>query len=693
MTVLIASHNGAATLPAVLDAYCRLTAPPGGWSLLLIDNDSDDATAALAAAYAARLPLRVLREGRRGKNAALNTGLAAALADGAGSDPNGLLVFSDDDAAPAPDWLLRLSEAAAAQPGFAVFGGAIVADWGAAPPDWVLRQVPLGLTYGLTAPELAEGPVFPGLVWGANMAVRRAVFEAGHRFDEGIGPNGASYAMGSETELTRRLHAAGQRSWFCPAAVVAHHIRPAQLRVDDILRRAWRFGRGKLRQDPPGVFPQLLGVPRWMYKRALLEALGWLRAGADTERRFRHRWELAFLRGYMREAWFGPPRGGKKILITSYSGGLGGMELRMAQESRFLAAAGYRSALALRRFAGFERWAGTLRREGMEVSVFAPPCFFEQWEWRRLNLWRARCWAWLALRRRRADLVHVAFCWTHYGASALWLAQRCGLAAVISVHNAFPPAKVSDWHRPLLRQAFGRVRGVYAVSDSAMQHFLALYRDYLPATARLAVIPNCVDTARFRPSAALRATARLRLGLPAGALLLGSVARLAEQKRPQALLALLAALLPQFPQLYLLLIGDGPLEAALRRQAERDGLTARVLFAGFQTEVEQWLPALDLHLLLSRNEGFGIATIEAMACGVPAVGSDVPGTADVLRGSAGGLLVPLDDALATAAGVAALLADPQRRARMGRLARAEVEARYAVALVGERVAAFYRGLL
>ncbi len=691
LTVLMASHNGAATLPAVLDAYCRLSAPAGGWRLLLVDNDSDDATAALAAGYAGRLPLRLLHEARRGKNAALNTGLAAALAEpGDGAE---LLVFSDDDATPRPDWLLRLSEAAAAQPGFAVFGGAIVADWGAAPPDWVLRRVPLGLTYGLTAPGRAAGPVCPGLVWGANMAVRRAVFEAGHRFDEAVGPNGASYAMGSETELTRRLHAAGRRSWFVPAAVVAHHIRPAQLGVADILRRAWRFGRGKFRQDAPGVFPELLGLPRWMYKRALLEALGWLRARGDAGRRFGHRWELAFLAGYAREAWLGPPRGGKKVLLTSYSGGLGGMELRMAQECRFLAAAGYRSALALPRFAGFEAWAGGLRREGLEVSAFAPPCFFEQWRWRRLNLWRARCWSWLALRRRRADLVHVAFCWTHYGASALWLARRSGLAAVVSVHNAFPPAEVGDWHRPLLRQAFAGVRGVYAVSDSAMQHFLALYRDYLPATARLAVIPNSVDTARFRPSAARRAEARLRLGLPSGALLLGSAARLARQKRPQLLLALLAALLPRFPHLYLVLIGDGPLEAELRARAERDGLAGRVLFAGFQREVEQWLPALDLHLLLSSTEGFGIATIEAMACGVPVVGSEVPGTADVLRGSAGGLLVPADDPAATAAAVAALLADAPRRARMGRLARAEVQAKYAQALVGERIAAFYRGLL
>lgn len=696
LTVLIATRNGAATLPRVLDAYCRLHAPDGGWRLLVVDNGSTDASADIVAGYAPRLPLSCIYEARRGKNVALNTALAALLAQPAG-ETGQLFVFSDDDAAPEPDWLLQLAACAAAHPGHDVFGGAILPDWATAPPEWLARLVPLGLTYGLTAPDLPDGPVFAGLVWGANMALRRGVFEAGQRFHEGVGPNGGAYAMGGETELMRRLAGLGHQCWFCPGARVAHHIRAAQLAPDYIVQRAWRFGRGKFLQDAPGAFAEWRGVPRWMLTRFVLEMKSWLVAALrrDREQLLLRRWELAYLRGYFYQAWLkgGRPQTGKNVLITSYSGELGGMELRMAQEVRFLRAAGYRSALGTRRFPGFDAWAGRLAAERIALSEFDPPLFFEQWEWRRLNRWRARLWGARQLRRFHADLVHVALCWTNYGASALWLAQRCRLPAVLSVHNAFPPAVISDWHRPLLRQAFTAVRGVYAVSESALAHFLAIFASYLPPAARLAVIPNCVDTERFAPSPALRAAARARWSLPRDSLVLGSVARLSEQKQPLATIALFGALRRLFPGLYLVLVGGGPLEGALRAHVEQTGLTPYVIFAGFVESVERVLPAFDLHLLMSRNEGFGIATIEAMACGVPAVATAVPGSIDILRDSAGGMLIPPDDLACAERQVAALLRDPARRAVMGRQARLEAETRYSSPVVGKMVRDFYAGLV
>jgi glycosyltransferase involved in cell wall biosynthesis len=692
----MATRNGGATLPRVLQAYCRLAVPAQGWRLLVVDNGSTDDTRAVLDSYAARLPLSCLHEARPGKNVALNRALAHAL-DGA-EPAGGLFVFTDDDATPAPDWLLRLDEAAQAQPGYAVFGGAIVADWATPPPEWVLRLVPLGMTFGITSASLPEGPVFPGLVWGANMAVRRAVFEAGYRFDETVGPNGGAYAMGSETQLTRRLSEAGYLPWFCPAARVAHHIRAHQTEPGHILERAWRFGRGKFRQDSQAgrdPYPYLLRVPRWMWKRLALEGLGLARAllRGDADQQFLRRWEIAYLRGYVHQAWRVPPASGRRVLITGYSGALGGMEMRMAQEARFLNAAGCDSALALHRFPGSDAWRRELRAERIDASVLSVPLFFEQWRWRRVNRLRALLWTRRALRRYRADLVHVAFCWTGYGASALWLAQRCGLPAVVSVHNAFPPAEYGEWHRGLLMQAFSAVRGIYAVSESALQHFMALYHPYVPSGTRLAVIPNSVDTRRFRPSPGLRAEARRSWRIPPGSLVMGTVGRLADQKRPHAALALLASLRLEFPHLYLVLVGDGPLEGALRRQAAELGVAGHVVFAGFQQAVERQLPGMDVHILLSRNEGFGIATIEAMACGVPAVGTDVPGTADVLRGSAGGVLAPLDDPGALSAAVAALLRDPARRACMGESGRREVERLYSQEQVGRMVHAFYRGLV
>jgi glycosyltransferase involved in cell wall biosynthesis/GT2 family glycosyltransferase len=691
LTVLMATFNGVRTLPKVLDAYTQLHSPEEGWRLLVVDNGSDDGTRELLMSYAGRLPLQYAYEPRRGKNVALNHGLSLAMK----GPETRLFVFTDDDATPERDWLVRYADAATERVGFAIFGGSIVPDWSETPPEWLLRLVPCGLTYGLTDPRLPEGPVYPGLVWGANMAVRAEVFRHGYRFDESMGPASGDYAMGGEVSFTRLLEGAGFQSWFCPSARVAHHIRPVQLTADWVIARARRYGRGACRLAKPGQFPELFGAPRWMLRKYVEEwcGLAVARLLRQPERMFQRRWELAYLEGYIAEAAAASKRRSTpRILITSFSGEVGGMELRMLDEARFLKRVGYDCVLAPRRFNGDDRWRQSAQDECLEIADLEVPPLLEEWSWRRLNRLRAMAFSAPALRRLRPDLVHIAFCWTTYGASALWLAQHCGLPAVISVHNAFPPTEFNDWQRELLQRAMSGVKGVYAVSDSAMSHFLALYRQWLPQGVRLAVIPNCVDVRRFQPSARRRAAARRQWGIGEDDEVIGSVGRLSAQKRPEELLAIFAQLAPTRPRLKLLLVGTGPLESSLREAARRQRLTRRVIFTGFQAQVESIIPAMDLHLLVSRREGFGIATVEAMACGVPALATRVPGSEDILQDSAGGVLLTPGDTDQAVRTIAELLDHPVRRAEMARQGRAEVEARYGVPAVSAQVEAFYDGL-
>jgi len=691
LTVLMATFNGVRTLPQVLNAYTQLHSPEEGWRLLVVDNGSDDGTRELLMSYADRLPLHYAYEPKRGKNTALNHGLALAMK----GPETRLFIFTDDDATPERDWLLRYAAAASERQGYAIFGGSIVADWSQVPPEWLLRLVPCGLTYGLTDPQLPEGPVYPGLVWGANMAIRGEVFLHGYRFDETIGPSAGEYAMGGEVSFTRLLEGAGFQSWFCPGARVAHHIRPIQLTADWVITRARRYGRGACRLAKTGQFPELFGAPRWMLRKYVEELCGL--AGAmllrQPERIFQRRWELAYLGGYIAEAAAASKRPATtRILITSFSGELGGMELRMLDEARFLKRVGYDCVLAPPRFNGDERWRQSAQDECVEVADLTVPPLLEEWPWRRLNRLRAMAFSAPALRKLRPNLVHIAFCWTTYGASALWLAQHCGLPSVISVHNAFPKTEFNEWERELLQRAMAGVKGVYAVSDSAMRHFLALYRQWLSPQVRLAVIPNCVDLQRFQVSARRRAAARHQWGIAEDDEVIGSVGRLSNQKRPEELLAIFALLAKSRPRVKLLLVGTGPLESSLRDAVRRQRLSRRVIFTGFQANVESILPAMDLHLLVSRREGFGIATIEAMACGIPVLATRVPGSEDILQDSAGGLLLEPGNVDHAVDSITSLLDNPERRAEMGRRGRAEVEARYAVPVVSAQVEAFYDGL-
>jgi len=298
LTVLFATHNGARWLPRVLEAFAALEAPAGGWKLVAVENASTDATAQVLQSFLTRLPLTVLRAPAPGKNRALNLGLAQAAGD--------LVVLTDDDVLPAPDWLVRWRAAADKNPDWDVFGGRIVPAFEVPAPDWLLHWAPHDLAYGAT-PERPAGPVEPGFVFGGNMAVRTRVFAAGHRFAETVGPAPGSYAMGSETEFTTRLAGLGYRCGFCPEAVVGHLVRREQMTRDWLIGRAMRFGRGLYRRElAAGAWrgPRLLGAPPELWHTLARHHLRALRARISSDARWRLHSELqlAETRGRIQEA-------------------------------------------------------------------------------------------------------------------------------------------------------------------------------------------------------------------------------------------------------------------------------------------------------------------------------------------------------------------------------------------------------
>ncbi|OIJ69367.1 glycosyltransferase [Streptomyces mangrovisoli] len=206
---------------------------------------------------------------------------------------------------------------------------------------------------------------------------------------------------------------------------------------------------------------------------------------------------------------------------------------------------------------------------------------------------------------------------------------------------------------------------------------------------RWRVIPNGVETQRFRPAAVDSVRAGLLPGTDPRAPLVVCVGRLCRQKGQDVLLAAWETVARRVPGARLVFVGDGPDRERLARSAPPS-----VLFAGAVADTVPWYQAADLVVLPSRWEGMALAPLEAMACGRPVVVTDVGGARESLPSAlASRCLVPPDHPGVLAAAVTGLLVDPPLRASLGHQGRGHVLDTHDVRHTARAVTGLYRELL
>ena len=143
----------------------------------------------------------------------------------------------------------------------------------------------------------------------------------------------------------------------------------------------------------------------------------------------------------------------------------------------------------------------------------------------------------------------------------------------------------------------------------------------------------------------------------------------------------------------LLLIGDGPVRGDIERQAAELGLRDEVIVLGEQQDPVPWLLVADVFLLPSAQESFGLAALEAMACEVPVIASDVGGLPEIISDGETGFLCAPDDVEGMAQRAIELLADRGRRLAMGAAAANEVRTRYCTDRIVPLYEAAYENVL
>jgi glycosyltransferase involved in cell wall biosynthesis len=201
------------------------------------------------------------------------------------------------------------------------------------------------------------------------------------------------------------------------------------------------------------------------------------------------------------------------------------------------------------------------------------------------------------------------------------------------------------------------------------------------------VVPNGVDLDVWpEASDEDRLAARARLGLSDGPLV-ACIGRLSRQKGQDVLVEAWSSVAPRVPDARLVLVGEGPAEASLRRAAG-----ASVDFAGHRDDVGDWLAAADVIAVPSRWEGMSLSMLEAMARGRSVVATDVAGAREAV-GEEAGAIVPPDDAGALADALAERLLRPELAATEGGAARRRAERSHDRRRTAEAVAALYEELV
>jgi glycosyltransferase involved in cell wall biosynthesis len=235
ISVIVATRNRRESLGQFLDGLRSLPEQPA-WELIVVDNGSADGTKSLLSTAAEDLPIVVVNEKLPGKSRALN----AALNHAGGE----ILLFTDDDVVPDPNWLMALHKASVEHPSANVFGGRILLNYERI-PKWILKS------YNLKTILTSEQDLGGEIRWfakdqypmGPNLAVRRRVIDQGpFCWPVNLGP-GTKIPVGDERAFLLQVSSPEARDrLYVPDCVVQHNICGRQLSIIDALLRCFLGG-------------------------------------------------------------------------------------------------------------------------------------------------------------------------------------------------------------------------------------------------------------------------------------------------------------------------------------------------------------------------------------------------------------------------------------------------------------------
>jgi len=288
------------------------------------------------------------------------------------------------------------------------------------------------------------------------------------------------------------------------------------------------------------------------------------------------------------------------------------------------------------------------------------------------------------IKRHNLDILHF-----HGGPGGVLLFKTPSVPIVYTAHHTYYQQcgliPNQEWKKIFIgfeRNGYRLSEKIIAVSNDTKG---VLTEKYQVDARKVKVIPNGVDVGRFHPT---RDVVKRKNSLL-------FVGRLDRRKGIDYLVEAILYVKKEIPDAVLFIVGEGKLKHKLVEFIKSNNLTSNIIFLGSisDDELVEWYSKVQALVVPSLFEGFGIVCIEAMACGLPVIGTKVPGIVDIIRDRDNGLLVPPQDSKGLAEAIVQMLNDNYLRKLLRNKGRDEVLKRFSWESIANKTAQIYREVM
>jgi glycosyltransferase involved in cell wall biosynthesis len=248
-----------------------------------------------------------------------------------------------------------------------------------------------------------------------------------------------------------------------------------------------------------------------------------------------------------------------------------------------------------------------------------------------------------------------------------------GTRVIFTEHGRFYPDSSSlkrKYINPILVKLTDHITAISKATKQALINY-----EFIPAS-KIDVIYNGI--AELENSITAAQKLRKQLSISDNALILGTISRLDPIKNHRLLISSFATLQQKYPELILLIVGDGELRSSLERQVKQLEISEKVIFTGFQANPVDYLQLMDIFLLPSLSEGTAMTLLEAMSLSKACIVTDVGGNPEIIEDKVNGLVTPSDDANMLVAAAELLINDGKLRMNLGNAGRKKFEERFTI---------------